>query len=205
LMPRGEFGELVAGFTPHSPLEVLRRLDATARHFRVSVPACVARLRAVDIKAPPYLVMCLSVKPNPATGQDSTLRVDSCVSVGSWRGAHIWHHKSADRAGLKSALMLYDTWEKRVAATPVSGCFTLDRGEGIIPVALGGCQGALERVHISKTTGGKWADEVADVLAANWLYGWSHGSDRLAYIVTVLAPSTSAAHGPSAVPSGLTR
>lgn len=204
LMPREEFVKLLSGLTPQSPLEVLRRLDAAARQFRVSVPACVARLRAVEIQAPPYLVMCLSEKPNPATGQDCTLRVDSCVSVGSWRSAHIWRHKSADSAGLKSALMLYRSWEKRLSATPVSGRFSLDRAEGIMPVTLGSSQGASEQVRISRITAGKWTDEIADVLAANWLYAWSHGPDRLAYVITVLAPSTAVAHGPTTAPSSLT-
>jgi hypothetical protein len=187
LMPwpqlREEFLELPSG----NPGQMLTRLDSVSKRFRVSVPALLQRLRSLDVAAPPYMLLCLAAKPNPATGADFALRVEFCVSLGSWRSSHIWQHRSAHGLGLNSAMSLFDHWDRARQSTTLKGHFALDAQQGLTTAADTPNE-MRETVHLSRVALGKWKNEVVEVVSASRLYAWTTDQDQKAYVLSVLSP-----------------
>ena len=191
LMPWPQLREEFLGLPSGNPSQILTRLDTVAKRFRVSVPALLQRLRALDVVAPPYMLLCLAAKPNPATGTDLALRVEFCVSLGSWRSSHIWQHRSAHGVGLNSAMSLFDQWDRARQSTTVKGHFTLDRQLGLL-TAEDTPNEMRETIRLSRVALGKWTNEAVEVVSASRLYAWTADRDQKAYILSVLSPVDSA-------------
>jgi len=167
------------------PSQLLDRLESTARHFRVSLPALFQKLRSLEINGPSYLLVCLTGRPNPATGADPTLRVDACVSVGSRRNVYIWRNRSAGRVGLHGALSLYDKWQEISRATKKKGSFVLDPIVGLL-AAQNKHVDNEEMVTLSRTAHGKWANETSRTISSSRLYAWAADEAPSAYVISAL-------------------
>jgi hypothetical protein len=130
-----------------------------------------------------YLFLCLAAKANPSTNGEITLRVENCVSTGSWRNVYVWRNKSAARLGLESAISLFDQWKQHDENR------TQGLGHGSEPIHRNPteCE-SKERILISRIVGGKWKNEFSVVISANRLDTWKAGDNQNAYIFSVLTP-----------------
>ena len=185
LMPSQQLREHLSNLPTDRPSQLLDRLESTARHFRVSLPALFQRLRSMEIDGPNYLLVCLTGRPNPATGADTTLRVDACVSVGPGRDLCIWRNRSAGRVGLNGALSLYDKWQEVCRETKTKGCFVFDPAFGLLPAQNKHIDNE-ETIVLSRTIQGKWANETSHVISSSRLYAWTADKEQAAYVISAV-------------------
>lgn len=191
LMPPLELRESLSNLPSSSPSRILDRLEAAAQSFRVSLPALLQRLRGFQLSCPSYLLVYLTHRTNPSTGADATLRVDSCVNVGSSRPSHIWRNRSAEGVGLKMAQTLYGKWQEKYQGTSTRGTFVLDADSAMVTAEArhGDFQ---EMVMLSHTSDGKWVNEATRVVSASRLYVWNPDEEHAAYVIAALTPNSRA-------------
>jgi hypothetical protein len=185
LMPSQQLREHLGDLPTDRPSELLDRLETTSRHFRVSLPALFQRLRSIEIDGPSYLLVCLTSRPNPATGADTTLRVDTSVSVGPHRAVCIWRNRSAGRVGLRGALSLYDKWQEVCRQTKTKGSFILDPTFGLVTAQSKNVDNE-ETIVLSCAAHGKWANEASRTISSSRLYAWTADEEQSAYVISAL-------------------
>jgi Zn-dependent peptidase ImmA (M78 family) len=185
LMPSQQLRKHLGNLPTDRPSQLLDRLEVTARHFRVSLPALFQRLRSIEIDGPSYLLVCLTSRPNPATRADTTLRVDTCVSVGPHCTVCIWRNRSAGRVGLRGALSLYDKWQEVSRKTKTKGSFSLDPEFGLVTAQSKNVD-SEETIVLSRAAHGKWANETSRAISSSRLYAWTADEEQSAYVISAL-------------------
>ena len=185
LMPSQQLRRHLRGLPTGRPSQLLDRLESVAQTFRVSLPALIQRLRSTQVDAPGYVLVSLSSRPIPATGEAITLRVDTCVGIGGRNNLCIWRNRSDGGVGLNAALSLYDSWREVARKTEIKGCFIFDPTMGLIP-SRDKHVCTEEAVILSRTVHGKWATESSRVISSSRLYAWTSDEERAAYVISAL-------------------
>jgi hypothetical protein len=137
-----------------------------------------------------YLLVCLTSRPNPATGTDTTLRVDTCVSVGGYRTVCIWRNRSAGRVGLREASSLYDKWQEvcRKTKAKAKGSFSLDSEFRLSAVQNKHVE-SEETIVLSHAASGKWTNQATPAISSSRLYAWTAGEEQSSYVISALTLS----------------
>jgi len=187
LMPASKLRNRLANLPAGAPSEVLNELEKAARHFSVSLPAVLHRLRSIQLEdVPGYIFLCMSERPNAVTLKDIALRVELAVPVGSWHDLYIWRNRSAQGLGLENAMKLYKEWEDAYRAAPTKGSFAINPQFGSLEQGSKAFE-VEENVHLSRVAQGKWKNECTRVICAHRLYAWSDVSDGTAYVLSAIA------------------
>ncbi|MBZ5647315.1 MAG: ImmA/IrrE family metallo-endopeptidase [Acidobacteriia bacterium] len=183
LMPKRPLKLALERIPANAPGELLNLLEGTSRTFRVSMPALLARLQRVVLPSSPYMVVCSSVRPNASTRQDPMLRVESCVTLGSWRNRFVWWNRSVVGARITGALRTYDAWTQgqERGRFGLSDSGSLERN----PRRL---LEQAEEVEMSEYKAGKWARRIQPCTSVSSLYTWQSDECTKAYVVTAIAP-----------------
>jgi Zn-dependent peptidase ImmA (M78 family) len=196
LMPPELVRQKIVDLPTAEPSTALCKLDSTARFFGVSVLALLHRLRAIQLHVPPYMLLCMSERPNPATGKDATLRIDAAVPIGTWRDMYVWRNRSAHNVGLLRATTLYGEWAAVYGSAPARGSFGIDPNTGSVAT---NCifSDSEESLLLSRVVHGRWRNEPVRVFSSQRLYAWTDASEGTPYIVAAIA----LAHSPGKVPT----
>ncbi|MGO8759311.1 MAG: ImmA/IrrE family metallo-endopeptidase [Terracidiphilus sp.] len=187
LMPSAALRLTLQRSPARSPSSIIRVLQQAAASFRVSMSALLARMGSLELRWPPCLIVCSSVRPNIKTGLDPKLRIEFSVGLGAWANRRLWSGTPVAEVNLISARQLAERWE---ATTPLreAGQFVLVRSKlerDMIPTnqpELG--------VFMSANVMGLWKREMVQCVSSSTLYARDpYGKASSGYLVTVITPS----------------
>jgi hypothetical protein len=186
-MPSQSLRSILQRHAIASPSSIIDILQQTTALFKVSMPALLARINGIELRWPPCLLVCSSIKPNVKTGHDPKLRIEFSVGLGGWSNRRFWNGTPVSDVNITSAIQLHDIW---VSEMPLreSGQYAV-AGMSLIRNFAPSEHTELG-ILMSVNLMGLWKRETIQCISSSTLYTWKYGEESSgAYVLTVIAPT----------------